>query len=319
MEKILVENTKLSYEDIGSGEVIVLLHGYPQNHHAWDYQAEELAKNYRVISFDWFGWGESDKNPELDYSYEKEIERLAIALDLIGVDNFNLFAHDYGGFLALGFCLKYPEKVNRLAILNSRAHKTFNTQWYIAFSLIEKIARVPVLSKGLQFLPLKKIHNLGLKMEGIKKTDAYTENFNENEYKIWWQKFFSYYTCKTRPDLIEGLENISCPTTIIWGTKEKYLPEETATELVKKIPDSILVKLEAGHFIMEELPEDVLQTLINLLNRESVVNKAHFVQKDVNLAATKIGRPDYLLILSLILVPLGITVFLYKKFSKKYQ
>jgi pimeloyl-ACP methyl ester carboxylesterase len=51
----------------------------------------------------------------------------------LGLDRFNLVAHDYGGFLALGYLRRNPQRVLRLAVLNSRAHDVFRP-WFYRFS-----------------------------------------------------------------------------------------------------------------------------------------------------------------------------------------
>lgn len=145
--RLEIEGTTLAYVDRGAAnaEVIVLLHGYLGSHLSWRHHIEPLSARYRVLAFDWFGWGESGRSLDLRYDYDREVDRLRRVLDALDVPSCNVFAHDYGRFLALGFCQRHPQRVRRLALLNTRAHRTFNLRWATIFGIVCAAARLPVL------------------------------------------------------------------------------------------------------------------------------------------------------------------------------
>src|SRR5512138_789687 len=112
-----VDGVRVAYVEAGQGEPIVLLHGYPQSHEAWRYQIPELAKTHRVIAVDWPGWGGSERKAELEMTYDAEVARLGKLLDALKIERCNLFTHDYGAYIGLGFTLAKSERVLRFAIL----------------------------------------------------------------------------------------------------------------------------------------------------------------------------------------------------------
>jgi pimeloyl-ACP methyl ester carboxylesterase len=80
----------------------------------------------------------------------------------LGWQRFNLCAHDYGGFVGLGFAIRHPERVLRLALLNTRAHRIFRP-WFYRFSLGQHwIATHPALSTAAKHLPLAALHHIAL-------------------------------------------------------------------------------------------------------------------------------------------------------------
>src|SRR5262249_10809033 len=84
----------------------------------------------------------------------------------------------------------------------------------------------------------------------------------------FWTHFFSQYRVAARADLDRGLPAIACPTAIIWGRDNPYLPVAIATDLAARIPDAVLTVLEnTGHYVMEEGPERVVHALEDLLAR----------------------------------------------------
>lgn len=105
----------------GSGDPVVLLHGFPQTHLMWRHVAERLAGDHTVICPDLRGYGASDKPPADDRStYAKrtmadDVVKLAAAL---GHERFALVGHDRGALVAFRAGLDHPESVTHLGILD---------------------------------------------------------------------------------------------------------------------------------------------------------------------------------------------------------
>jgi pimeloyl-ACP methyl ester carboxylesterase len=75
------------------------------------------------------------------------------------------------------------------------------------------------------------------------------------------------------PELSAGLGRIGCPTAIIWGDRDRYIPFATARELAERIPGAMLTQLTgADHYIMEERPAEVTDALLELLARPCVIS-----------------------------------------------
>lgn len=255
-------------------EPVLLLHGYPANHHCWRHQVPSLARRYRVIAPDLLGWGESDRPPHLSFDYDTEVARLGRLLDALGVGAVNLVGHDYGGFLALGFAETRPERVRRLAVLNSRAHATFTRPWYAAFSLIGLAGRTPLLRPAAMRLPYTAIHRRAftplvraghLEPEVL---DGYVDWMGTPEGRRWLLQFFGDYRTPARPELRRSLGGIACPTAVVWGRADQYLSPAIATELAGAVPRAELTMLDgAGHWVMDERPAEVTTALLRLLSR----------------------------------------------------
>ena len=94
------------------GEVIVLLHGWPQHWYEWRHQIPELAKHYRVICPDLRGFGWSDA-PSSGYEKETLAEDIVNVLDALGLERVKLVGHDWGGWCGFLICLNHPERVER--------------------------------------------------------------------------------------------------------------------------------------------------------------------------------------------------------------
>ena len=278
LARLDIDGTTLAYVERGAphAEVIVLLHGYLGSHLSWRHHIEPLSARYRVLAFDWFGWGESGRSLDLRYDYDSEVDRLRRVLEALEIPLCNLFAHDYGGFLALGFCQRHPRRVRRLALLNTRAHRTFNLRWATLFGIGCVAARLPVLRSAVAKQPLMPMHRRGVRRElstGVfdERTLTYSAGWmSEPDGARFYARFFSHYRVTPRAELGRGLAGMGCPTAIIWSRNNPYLQSRIPMELATQIPGAELTRIDAGHFIMEERPQEVQRALDALLARKAI-------------------------------------------------
>lgn len=278
MKTCNVDGRRVRYVDTGSGEPVLLLHGYPQSAACWRHQIPALAERHRVVAPDWPGFGRSEP-PATPPTYDEEVERIERLVTRLGLERFNLVAHDYGGFLGLGYTLRHPDRILRLALLNSRAHSVFRP-WFYNFSLGQRwLATHRIGTWAVRRLPLRALHHFALSR--YRKLGCFDAGL-EDEYLGWMQRpdgartfieFFANYHVPQVTWLADGLPTIMCPTAIIWGDRDAYIPFRTAEELADQIPGATLTRLSGGdHYIMEERPDQVTSALLDLLARHPARN-----------------------------------------------
>jgi pimeloyl-ACP methyl ester carboxylesterase len=275
LRHVTVDGAKIAFVEAGpkDGEVVVFIHGYPQSHYMWRHQIPELAKTHRVIAVDWFGWGESERVLTQPVGYDAEVERIGKLLDALDIERCNLVAHDYGGYISIGFVLAHPDRVLRFAILNSRAHDTFNRSGFWACWLVATTSRTaPGL---LAALPLEKIHRLGLEpyeQAGIfdkELVERYVGWMGEPANRRWFARFFAGYRLRPRRHQLEALAKLEIPTAVIWGDADPWCPPEIGHELAATIPGAVETRIRHGmHFIAEHKPVEVTASIQALLARE---------------------------------------------------
>ncbi|MGV9676796.1 alpha/beta fold hydrolase [Nocardia sp. NPDC003482] len=268
-----VAGARLRYLERGTGEPLVLLHGYPQNHRCWRRQIDALAATRRVIAPDWFGWGESARPPGATCEYDSEVALLPALLDALGIERADIAAHDYGGYLALGFAVAQPNRVRRLAILNSRAHRTFPAPYYALFGALSALARRPARRRVLVSLPLGGAHRRMLKR--YVRQGAFTAAEVE-DYIGWldtragrerYADYFAGYSVRPRSQLAD-LSGIRCPAAVVWGDRDTACPFAIGEDLAHRLPDATLTRVAgADHYVMEQRPAEVTAALLAWLER----------------------------------------------------
>ena len=269
-----VDGACIRYVEAGRGEPVLLLHGYPQNHRCWRHQLADLSVTHRVVAPDWFGFGDSERRLDLLPDYDAEVERIGKLAERLDLFPLNLVGHDYGGYLGLGYAVRYHGAVRRLGILNSRAHGTFTGPWYLYYLTLCWAARRSLVRPILHALPVGALHRAGLRQYvrlGCFSPDLlnrYVAWMDTSEGRYWYFHFFAHYQTPVRPELASGLARVRCPTAIIWGDRDPYIPFSIAEELAARIDGATLTRLRAvDHFVMEQRPQEVTDALRSLLAR----------------------------------------------------
>ncbi|MFB9236057.1 alpha/beta fold hydrolase [Plantactinospora siamensis] len=117
----VADGVRLNVAVGGSGDPIVLLHGFPQTHLMWRHVATDLASEYTVICPDLRGYGASDKPAERDrdtYAKRTMAADVVAVARALGHDRFALCGHDRGALVAVRAGLDHPEAISHLAILD---------------------------------------------------------------------------------------------------------------------------------------------------------------------------------------------------------
>ncbi|MEM5343083.1 alpha/beta fold hydrolase [Paraburkholderia azotifigens] len=106
------------YVEAGEGAPVVLLHGFPETHHAWRHQIPVLAERYRVIAPDLRGYGDTDK-PASGYDKRTMANDLRALLRELSIERVALVGHDRGARVATRFAKDHPGSVDRLVVMDN--------------------------------------------------------------------------------------------------------------------------------------------------------------------------------------------------------
>ena len=124
---------RLSVHRAGKGHPLILLHGYPQNHHCWALVAPTLAEHFDVIIPDLRGYGDSSAPAESDdhttYSKRQMAADIVAMMDALGLPSAHILGHDRGGRVAYRFALDHPDRIDRLGIIEIVPTGDFWANW----------------------------------------------------------------------------------------------------------------------------------------------------------------------------------------------
>ena len=114
-----LEETDLYYESRGEGEPLVLVPGFASGAWSWRWQAEGLANDFRVITFDPRGVASSKLNDGANVSIERIADDIASLLDELGIEAAHVLGISFGGFVAQEFALRHPGKLKKLILAST--------------------------------------------------------------------------------------------------------------------------------------------------------------------------------------------------------
>ncbi|MDV6289603.1 alpha/beta hydrolase [Streptomyces sp. UP1A-1] len=275
--QIAVDGARVACWESGppDAEPVLLLHGYPADHHCWRHQVPPLSRGHRVITPDLLGWGRSERPLHLSFDYDTEVARLGRAAGRAGAGLGEPgLATTTAASSPWASPSATPGACGRLAVLNSRAHATFTRPWYAVFTLTGLVARTPALRPAALRLPYAALHRRTfgpLVRAGHLTPDLlhhYLDWMDTPEGRRWLLHYFADYRTPPRADLRRGLAAVTCPTAVVWGRSDPYLSPSIATELAETVPAAELTLLPGtGHWVMDERPAEVTAALRRLLSR----------------------------------------------------
>ena len=256
-----------------NGKAVFLLHGFPEFWCGWRHQIDYLAgQGYRVIAPDQRGYNLSDK-PQGVAAYN--LDHLAAdvigLIDATGQERVSLVGHDWGAAVAWWTANKYPDRLEKLVILNvphhrvmSRALRSSFTQirksWYFFFFLLpwlpeqvlrrnnwEAFTRVfrRLIRRG-SFAEADIVHYL----QAWSQPGAITAMIN------WYRALF-----RAPPQRLRG-SKITVPTLMVWGVRDAALGIELARPSIELCDEGRLVLFDEGtHWIQHNEPQRVNQLI----------------------------------------------------------
>ncbi len=113
-----VNGIRIYYRMAGSGEPVVLLHGFPETSNAWRKVMPALAEHYTVLAPDLRGFGDSDR-PDEGYDKRTVAEDVHQLVHQLGLGPINLVSHDVGMMVGYAYASAYPSEVNRLVLMEA--------------------------------------------------------------------------------------------------------------------------------------------------------------------------------------------------------
>ena len=115
---IQTRELRMHYLQQGAGEPVIFLHGFPETSYEWRHQFAALSSEYACFAPDLRGFGETEK-PGLRVTRQILAQDIVNFMDALGIEKARVVAHDWGGIVAFKLAIDWPERVSRLALLDT--------------------------------------------------------------------------------------------------------------------------------------------------------------------------------------------------------
>jgi non-heme chloroperoxidase len=261
---------EIHYEDHGSGDPVVLIHGYPLNGNSWERQeAELLANGHRVISYDRRGFGRSSQ-PTVGYDYDTFAADLNALLEHLALSDIVLVGFSMGTGEVTRYLGRYGSaRVRKAALLGAIPpflRKTHDNPEGVDGQVFEQIQAAIAKDRYAWFKSFfDNFYNTDKLMPERISEQAWQASFNV---AAGASPFASYACVETwLTDFRDDLPKIDVPVLVVHGTDDRILPfEATAARLPDLIDDVKLVAIEGGpHNIAWTHPDEVNEALLEFI------------------------------------------------------
>jgi pimeloyl-ACP methyl ester carboxylesterase len=242
---------------------VLLMHGWPQHWYLWRDVIPLVAPHARVIAPDFRGFGWSDV-PASGYEKDQLARDMLAVLDELGVEEFSIAGHDWGGYVGFLLALEHPERVNAFLAMNvlppwpAREWKVVLDAWRFLY--------MPVLSTpGVGGWVGRTLGPRGIPEHA---RDAFALRLTGERARAT-ERLYRAFFLREMPRLLRGrysAADLRVPTRLVFGQRDVVITTRAVEDAAS---ESSSVELElvadASHFIVDEKPELVADRLLRLL------------------------------------------------------
>lgn len=242
---------------------VVFLHGIPDSWYLWHHQVNDLSTDYRVLSIDLKGYGQSEKRPG-DYRQVGVSEQLVGLLDVLGIDRASFVTHDRGTPPVEHLAARHPERIDRFVrgeqhLWHWHPDVSPQAQWFtdpdvnlfshptrLVSDLYAVLSTRPVGDADLRRTVREASH------PGIDQ--AVPRYFQSNTFRKEW--------VRRRLHLIDAWR---CPILVVQGHEDPFQPFEFFEHVDEHIPNSTVEFVAAGHYFPHEAPAEATEKIAAFL------------------------------------------------------
>lgn len=227
-----IDGLRIRYRTAGSGEPVLLLHGWGASIESMNPVFDEFVKHYRVVSIDFPGHGESALPPRAWQVDDFAVLVLRL-MDALHLEQPHIIAHSHGGRVTLKLAALHPERVGKLVLVNSAGVPPPRSWRYYLRVMVAKFGKVSARFGGCW---------------GERVRQRLYSAVASSDYMAAGPLRGTFVNL-IKEDLTPILSTIQAPTLLVWGENDTDTPVACATIMARHIPNAELVVLQrAGHF-----------------------------------------------------------------------
>lgn len=268
MPKREAHGVLIHYTEQGTGNPVVLVHGFPLDSTMWAAQVTAVAgAGYRVITPDLRGFGESDFESARGrpYTLEALADELHVLLEGIGALPCALAGLSMGGYVALAHLKKYPVDLRGLILIDTKAEADTADGKQGRQKMIDLVRREGARAVADQMMPKMLSSESAARPQLAGSLRAMMEACPPRTIEA------ALAAMRDRPDRSGELAAVHVPTLVLVGDADAITPPNVAEGMAQKIPGAQLVTVRgAGHMSPMEQPEQVNRAITAFLERAVV-------------------------------------------------
>lgn len=249
MPLLVTEQGIVHYESFGRGRPVLLLHGWLGSWELWRDTIQDLGREYRTYSLDFWGFGSSEAK-DLNFSVDNFVELVYLFMERLGISKAPLIGHSMGGTVSLGVAIRHPEMVVKVGVVGSPINGA-------SLNPLLKLAGWPTAAHAFFLIPdlvklFLRVYSYVLAIDGPRLGKMIVSDFSQ----VTVKPFFESINTLRKTDLRPRLREIKVPTLGIYGTKDVIVGPTQHRLLSGGVPGAYVYNFQnSGHFPMMDEPE----------------------------------------------------------------
>jgi len=246
----IINSQRVYYEHSGSGNPLILLHGWGGSTQSFAFTHQALSQNFATYSIDLPGFGRSDEPAEI-WGVKEYAALLIEFMKKHSIDKPILIGHSFGGKISIYTAANVA--VKKMVLVDSAGIKPARGLSYYVKVYSYKTAR------SLLELPLIRNYTKSI-------IEAYRKKAGSDDYMNASELMKKVLVKVVNEHMLEELKKITCPVLLIWGDKDTATPLSDGKMMEKLLHDAGLVVLSGtGHFSYLEKPHEFLHIVKHFL------------------------------------------------------
>jgi len=266
-QSIQIDGNRISYAEQGEGSPVVLIHGIPTSNLLWRKVMPELAKTHQVFAPDLLNFGKSDKPMDANVSIEAQSRLIVKFMDKLGIKSADIVAHDIGGGVAQLMAVNHAERVGKLVLIDAVCFDSWPIPEFLPLleaGAEERMSLDAFMKMMREFMP-QGVHNKKVMTDEV--IDLYLSPWSTEDGKKALFRNFRRLNSEYTQAIACELKHLAHETLILWAENDAFQKPAYASKLLEAIPNARLIWIkDAGHWLMEEKPEEVSSHLIDFLD-----------------------------------------------------
>lgn len=259
---IEVADLHIEYLEGGQGDVLILLHGFGANKDNWTRIGRYLTPHFRVIAPDLPGFGESTRNPDADYSFAAQSERLYTFARALKLKSFHLAGSSMGGAISGTYAAQYPKDVKSLWLIAPGGVASADPSEIRC--ILDEGRTNPLIAESVEGYE-RLLDFVFVKRPFIPPPiKRYLAQEAMDHYPLNQKIYKQIHNAADTPPLEVALSGLPVPTLILWGASDRVLHVSGGRILQSVMPKAKLIIIEdIGHLPMIETPRETAEFYLN--------------------------------------------------------
>lgn len=269
---------RIHYATLGTGPLVVMIHGFPDFWYSWRHQMQALAGRYQVAAIDQRGYNLSDKPKGVEqYDMRLLVGDVAAVIKHLGRDRATIVGHDWGGMVAWQFAMNLPQMTEHLVILNlphpngllrelrTNPEQIKNSEYARTFQ------REPPSSPTVFFGRPMTAETLSGWVRDPAARKRYVEAFGRSDFEAMLNYYKRNYPAESGPSTAAAPQfpKVKAPVLMFHGLTDTALHSDGLSGTWNWVEQDLTIVTipNAGHFVQQDAAELVSSTLRSWLDQ----------------------------------------------------